>query len=243
MFSYLERLTNRIVPATGEGLLRRTLPGGVLIAFGIVVIVLAINGRNTVHDELKRQQITGTPDMTPTAIKAEGAKAGLENVSYPTCTVAGEPVDTGNEARCFAQYMNIHALEASGGFTYSQTGIYSAKPSTPKSQLEPGGGTSNAQYAQTDPRTGQPVQNASRNVWVTETALSTVLNVSYMATQLSLSLSSSESHCCSPASASSFSLPAARSSAASRRGRPKRSPGPVFKKDTERVSTAEAGAD
>lgn len=162
------------------------ISGVVLIAFGIVVIVLAINGRNTVHDELQQQQITGTPDMTPTAIKAEGAKAGLENVSYPTCTVAGEAVDTGNEARCFAQYMNIHALEATGGFTYSQMGIYTAKPGTPKAQLEPGGGTSNAQYAQTDPKTGQPVQNASRNVWVTETALSTALNVSYMATQLSL---------------------------------------------------------
>ena len=160
--------------------------GAVLIAFGIVVIVLAIDGRNTVHDELKQQQITGTPDMTPAAIKAEGSKAGLENVTYPTCTVAGEPVDTGNEARCFAQYMNIHALEASGGFTYSQMGIYAAKPGTPKSQLEPGGGTSNAQYAQKDPKTGQPVQNASRNLWVTETALSTALNVSYMATQLSL---------------------------------------------------------
>jgi hypothetical protein len=124
--------------------------------------------------------------MTPAAIEAAGAEAGLENVSYPTCTVAGEPVDTGNEARCFAQYMNIHALEATGGFTYSQMGIYTAKPGTPKSQREPGGGTSNAQYAQTDPKTGQPVQNASRNLWVTETALSTALNVSYMATQLSL---------------------------------------------------------
>jgi hypothetical protein len=162
------------------------ISGGVLIAFGIVVIVLAINGRNTVHDELKQQQITGSSDMTPAAIKAEAAKAGLENVSYPTCSVAGEPVDTGNEARCFAQYMNIHALEATGGYTYAQMGIYTPKPGTPKSQLEPGGGTSNAQYAQTDPKTGQPVQNASRNVWVTETALSTALNVSYMATQLSL---------------------------------------------------------
>jgi hypothetical protein len=160
--------------------------GVVLIAFGVVVIVLAINGRNTVHDELKQQQITGTPDMTPAAIKAEGAKAGLKNVAYPTCDVAGEPIDTGSEARCFAQYMNIHALEATGGFTYSQMGQYQAKPDAPKSQLAPGGGTSNPQYAVTDPKTGQPVSNGARNVWVTETALSTALNMSYMATQLSL---------------------------------------------------------
>ena len=160
--------------------------GVVLIAFGIVVIVLAANGRNTVHNELTRQQITGTPDMTPAAIKAEGAKAGLKNVSYPTCSVAGELVDTGPKARCFAQYMNIHALLATGGYTYSQMGIYTAKPDAPKSQLEPGGGTNNVQYAQTDPKTGQPVQNGSRQVWVTETALATALNVSYMATQLAL---------------------------------------------------------
>ena len=162
------------------------ISGGVLIAFGIVVIVLAINGRNTVHDELRAQQITGTPDMTPSAIKAEGTKAGLKNVTYPTCDVAGQAIDTGPRARCFAQYMNIHALEATGGFTYSQMGQYTAKPDTPKEQLEPGGGTSNVQYAETDPKTGQPVPNGARNVWVTETALATALNVSYMATQLSL---------------------------------------------------------
>jgi hypothetical protein len=162
------------------------ISGGVLIAFGIVVIVLAINGRNTVHDELMQQQITGTPDMTPAAIKAEGAKAGLQNVTYPTCSVAGEAVDTGSEARCFSQYMGIHALEATGGFVYAQMGQYEAKPDTPKSELAPGGGTSNSQYAVTDPKTGQPVSNGARNVWVTETALGTALNVSYMATQLSL---------------------------------------------------------
>lgn len=160
--------------------------GAALIVFGIVVIVLAINGRNTVHDELEAQQIVGTPDMTPTAIKAEGAKAGLKNVDYPTCSVAGEAIDTGPKARCFAQYMNIHALEATGGYVYAQMGQYEAKPDAPKSALSPGGGTGNPQYAVTDPKTGQPVPNGARNVWVTQTALATALNVSYMATQLSL---------------------------------------------------------
>jgi hypothetical protein len=160
--------------------------GGVLIAFGIVVIVLAINGRNTVVDELKQQQITGTPDMTPSAIQAEGAKAGLKDVTYPTCSVAGEAIDTGSEARCFAQYMNVHALEATGGLVYSQMGRYVAKPGTPKAQLTPDGATNNPQYATVDPNTQQPVENGARNIWVTETALSTALNTSYMATQLSL---------------------------------------------------------
>jgi hypothetical protein len=113
--------------------------GGVLIAFGIAVIVLAINGKNTVQNELSQQQITGTPDMTPAAIQAEGAKAGLKNVSYPTCDVSGQQIDTGSKARCFAQYMQIHALVATGGYTYSEMGIYTAKPDTPKLQLEPGG--------------------------------------------------------------------------------------------------------
>jgi hypothetical protein len=160
--------------------------GVVLVAFGIVVIVLALNGHHTVTTELKQQKITGTPDMTPQAIQAEGAKAGLKDVSYPTCDVAGQAIDTGGKARCFAQYMNIHALEATGGYVYSEMGQYEAKPDAPKSQLAPGGGTSDAQYAVTDPKTGQPASNAARNVWVTQTALSTALNTSYMATQLSL---------------------------------------------------------
>jgi hypothetical protein len=160
--------------------------GVILVAFGIVVIVLALNGQRTVTTELKQQKITGTPDMTPQAIQAEGAKAGLKDVSYPTCDVAGQAIDTGSKARCFAQYMNIHALEATGGYVYSEMGQYEAKPDAPKAQLAPGGGTSNAQYAVTDPKTGQPVSNGSRNVWVTQTALSTALNTSYMATQLSL---------------------------------------------------------
>jgi hypothetical protein len=165
------------------------ISGVILIAFGIVVIVLALQGHSTVTTELKQQQITGTPDMTPSAITAEVAKANLktqENVRIPSCSVAGKAITSGSDARCFAQYMNIHALIATGGYAYSQMGIYTAKPDAPKSQLEPGGGTNNITYAQTDPTTGSPVQNGARNVWVTETALSTALNVSYMATQLSL---------------------------------------------------------
>src|SRR6185437_12568726 len=69
---------------------------------------------------------------------------------------------------------------------YSQMGIYTAKAGTPKSQLSPGGGTSNVQYAEVDPQTKQPVSNGARNVWVTETALTTALNTSYMASQLAL---------------------------------------------------------
>jgi len=157
-----------------------------LIAFGVAAIVMGFSGRSTVGSELKQQQIVGTPDMTPAAIKAEAQKAGLKNVSLPTCTVAGKAVNDGATARCFAQYMRIHSLEATGGYVYSQMGMYLAKPDAPKSQLMPGGGTDNAQYAQVDPKTGRPASNGARNIWVTETALTTALNTSYMATQIAL---------------------------------------------------------
>src|SRR5438045_497736 len=108
------------------------ISGLVLVAFGIAAIVMGVNGRSTVQDNLRAEQITGTPDMTPAAIAPE-AKAAHLNVSLPTCTVAGQVVDTGSEAHCFAQYMRIHALEATGGYSYSQMGIYTAKPDAPQS--------------------------------------------------------------------------------------------------------------
>jgi hypothetical protein len=160
--------------------------GAVLIAFGVGTIVLALYGHHTVKTELERQKITGTPDMAPSAIEEEVNKAGLKNVDLPSCDVAGKPIDTGPRARCFAQYMNIHALEATGGYVYSEMGQYTAKPDAPKSQLAPGGGTNNPQYAEVDPKTSQPVSNSARNIWVSETGLSTALNVSYMASALSL---------------------------------------------------------
>jgi hypothetical protein len=158
----------------------------VLVAFGIGTIVLAIYGNHTVKTELERQKITGTPDMSPSAIQEEVNKAGLKNVDLPSCDVAGKPIDTGLRARCFAQYMNIHALEATGGYVYSEMGRYAAKPGAPQSELAPGGGTNNPEYALVEPKTQRPVENGARTIWVSETGLSTALNVSYMASALSL---------------------------------------------------------
>jgi hypothetical protein len=152
--------------------------GAILIAFGIAVIVLGVNGRSTVNSGLGDEKITGTPDMTPAGIRAEVAKAaGLAGISLPTCSVAGQAIDNGTRARCFAQYMRIHALEATGGLTYSQMGQFETPDGKPTGTNDP---TKAVQ------KNGQPVPNAARNVWVTETALSTALNVSYMATQLAL---------------------------------------------------------
>jgi hypothetical protein len=159
----------------------------ILVAFGIGAIVLGVNGRSTVHSNLKAEAIVGTPDMTPSAIKAEAKQAKLpSSISLPSCSVAGKTIDTGKEARCFAQYMRIHTLEATHGFTYAQMGRYTIKPDAPKSALAPGGGTNDPKFAVVDTKTQQPVDNGLRNIWVTETALTTALNTSYMAEQLAL---------------------------------------------------------
>jgi hypothetical protein len=159
----------------------------VLVVFGVVSIVMGIDGRDTVTTSLERENIVGSPDMTPAAISAEAKEAGLaSSVDLPTCDVAEKPIDSGDSARCFASYMRIHALEATGGYTYAEMGRYAAKPNAPKSELAAGGGTENEEFAVIDPETGAPAENGARNIWVTETALATALNTSYMADRLSL---------------------------------------------------------
>jgi len=164
------------------------IAAAVLIVFGVVAISMGVNGRNTVNKNLTNEYIVGSPDMTPSAIKSEAQKAGIASrvTLWPTQSVANQKIDTGARARLMSEYMRIHTLEATQGYTYSQMGIYSAKQGTPKAQLMPGGGTDNAQFAATDPKTKLPVQNASRQIWVTYTALATALNTSYMASQLAL---------------------------------------------------------
>jgi hypothetical protein len=152
--------------------------GAILIVFGVIVIVLAINGRSTVTDGLSDEKIVGSADMNPSDIEAAMKEAGLTGVDAPSCDVAGEEIDTGSEAKCFAEYMRIHALEASGGLTYAEMGRFATANGDAK-------GTNDAAEALKDDK-GQPVSNSARNLWVTETALSTALNVSYMAEQLAL---------------------------------------------------------
>ena len=150
----------------------------VLIAFGIGAVVMGLSGRSEVGTNLKREQIVGTPDMTPAGIKKEIAAAKLTNVpGIPTCSVAGQAINSGAKAKCFAQYMRIHALEATGGKVYAEMGRFLTAS---------GKETNDATAAAKDPKTGQPVENGLRNTWVTETALSTALNTSFFAQQVSL---------------------------------------------------------
>ena len=151
------------------------ISGAILIAFGVAVIALGASGRATVNDSLKQEKIVGSPDMTPALIKEEASQAGLTGVKFPTRSVAGKAINNGTDARAFAQYMRIHALEATGGKTYAEM---------PRFATADGKGTNDAAKALQS--NGKPVDNAARSIWVTETALSTALNVSYMAEQLSL---------------------------------------------------------
>jgi hypothetical protein len=143
------------------------LAGIVLVVFGAVAIFMGVDGRNTVRDSIAAEKIVfGTVDDP--AVKTYAEKW------------AGQPVETGEQARAFAQNMHEHALEASGGVVYAEMGRYvaAANPNDPK-------GTSDAAAALKN-EDGQPVSNAARNTWVTATALSSALNMSYMAENVSL---------------------------------------------------------
>jgi hypothetical protein len=145
----------------------------ILIVFGVVALVLGFVGRNEVHDNLAQEKIVGTPDMTPEGIK-EGADAvGAE---VPDCSVAGEEVDTGSEAKCFGDYMRVHALEATGGKVYAEMGRY----------LTADGQDTNDAEAAAKNKDGTPVTNQARDVWVTETSLATALYMAFFAETVSL---------------------------------------------------------
>jgi hypothetical protein len=151
--------------------------GVVLVLFGIGTIAVGIAGIREVRSDVKREAIVGSPDMTPSAIRAEGTKAGLTNISYPSCNVANKAISTGDQAKCFASFMRIHTLEATGGLTYSQMGRYIDKN---------GKQTNDQAAAAIDPKTHQPVANTARDLWVTETALTTALNTSFFAERVAL---------------------------------------------------------
>jgi hypothetical protein len=136
--------------------------GALLVIFGIAAIVIGINGRNEVHQKLREQRITGTPDA------AEITGGALQ---------PDELVDTGAEAKSFADIMEHHALESTGGKRYAEMGQFLTAS---------GDETNDEAAAAKDPTTGRPVQNGARNLWVTQTALATALNMSYMAEQLAL---------------------------------------------------------
>lgn len=191
--------------------LRRALEWGgiaagvIMVAFGVAAIYMGFDGRSTVQSNLANEFIAGTPDMTPAEIQKEipaivaaqkkiavaRTQAGAEPIEFtpvaaPSCSVAGDAVDSGSEARCFAEYLRIHALDSTNGLTYAQMGRFMAKPDAPAIETDFNGGTSNEEYALVAEESGQPVSNGARNLWVTATALSSALNLAYTAEQISL---------------------------------------------------------
>ena len=96
-------------------------------------------------------------------------------VGTPDSTIPNQLVDTGSEAQAFAKVMRKHALEATGGQTYAQM---------PRFATEDGKGTNDEQAALKE--SGRPVDNPARNIWVTETALTTALNTAYFAESTAL---------------------------------------------------------
>lgn len=93
-------------------------------------------------------------------------------VGTPDSSIPGQKVDTGGEAQAFAAVIRRHTLEATGGQTYAQMGRFLDENGKP---------TSDEAAAARDPKTGQPVENGLRNLWVTSTALSTALSTAYFA--------------------------------------------------------------
>jgi uncharacterized membrane protein YidH (DUF202 family) len=146
----------------------------ILIVFGIAALVLGVVGRNEVQDNLAREQIEGTPDMTPEGIQEGAQAAGLEESDLPDCSVAGELVDTGEEAKCFADYMRVHALEATGGKVYAEMGRYLTED-----------GEETNDPAEAAQENGTPVSNQARDIWVTETSLATALYMGFFAETVS----------------------------------------------------------
>jgi len=146
------------------------IAGGVLIIFGAVAIFLGVTGYTTTRDAIKDEGITfGTTDDPAVAKYAD--------------QWAGQQVKTGDQARAFAKVMRYHTINAEWNpehLTYAQMGRFLAAddPSNPA-------GTSDEAAALKD-ESGNTVSNNFRNQWVTETALTTALNVSYMAERLSV---------------------------------------------------------
>ena len=133
----------------------------ILVAFGAGAIVIGVNGFNEVRDEIAAQKITATPDA------AELTNGKLE---------PGQAIKTGADAKAFADIMEHHALESTEGQYYAEMGRF----------LTPSGEQTSDEALAAKDDEGQPVENGARNIWVTETALTTALNTSFFAERVAV---------------------------------------------------------
>ena len=133
----------------------------ILIAFGIGAIGIGISGYNDVRDQIAEQQIVAgddAPELTGGALQA------------------GQTIKTGSDARAFADVMEAHTLDATQGKRYAEMGRFLTADGKDTSD--------EALAAKTDD--GRPVENGLRNMWVTETALTTALNTAFFAERVAI---------------------------------------------------------
>jgi hypothetical protein len=135
--------------------------GAVLVAFGIGALWMGVSGFTEVRDSIRQENITATPDA------AEITDGQLE---------PGQQVRTGADARAFADIMRHHTLAATQGQTYAEMGRFLDEQGEP---------TNDEAAAATSPE-GRPVENPLRQMWVTQTALATALNMAFMAERLAI---------------------------------------------------------
>ena len=133
----------------------------ILVAFGAGTVAVGVSGYNDVRDEIAAQKITATDDAS------ELTDGRLQ---------PGQAIKTGADARAFADIMEHHVLESTEGKHYAEMGRF-VTPS--------GADTSDEALAAKTPE-GRPVENGLRNLWVTETALTTALNTAYFAERVAL---------------------------------------------------------
>ncbi len=163
--------------------------GAVLIVFGVVAIVMGVNGRSTVNSAIKAEQIVGSADMTPAGDQGRGGRrreARPEQASDPDLPVANTPSTTARPPAASRSTCGSTRSRRPAGSPTRRWASTSRLPNAPKSQLMVGGGTDNKVYARDRSDDQAAGSNGARNVWVTETALTTALNTSYMASQLAL---------------------------------------------------------
>jgi hypothetical protein len=133
----------------------------VLMAFGAGAIGIGVFGFNEVRDSIAEQKITATPDAP------EITNGKLE---------AGQAIKNGSDAKAFAEVMEYHALESTGGKRYAEMGRF----------LTPKGTDTNDAALAAKTADGQPVENDARTLWVTETALTTALNTAFFAERVAV---------------------------------------------------------
>jgi len=152
---------NRLLEIGGWG------AGIVLVLFGLAVVLMSVNARGTVRSSIAEEKVSFGSAEDP-AVAEHAARW------------AGRPVETGTQARAFANIIRAHTTQRSGGLTYAEMGRFAAAadPDDPA-------GTSDAAAALLD-ESGQPVPNRFRDTWVTAMALTAALNMAYLAEQLAL---------------------------------------------------------